>query len=430
LTQGFGGMFNTPPLWSDGERHGTDLDGRLVSFESIYRSQPVVAAVIDKLSRRIATLPFAGYSFRDDQARDPLPRDHDLATLIRSPIPGWATVHLLQHIYQSLLLHGNAMVAKLRDPSGDREDPPFMLWPLDWAQTNAYGSVGGRIEWWSTTEFDNEERFMAAADVIHFAWPGPGSSQIGVSPLEKLGVTIKIDDAAQRHQVASFRNGNRPSLAVSLGGSPKQETIDRAREALNAMHKGPDNAAKTLFLTGEAKVDTLSLSPVEVALIEQRHLAWEEVGMVYDMGGPLMNDFRRATFANVTELLKALYRDVIPPWTTLGEQTLQAQLIDPEPAWADHFLAFDFSEKLKGEPLALAQTLALQVNNGLITRNEARRILNMPPEGDPADKTNPANQLTTSVNNQGTLEQMGGNLNAPASTEPSNTGGTVPAPTQ
>jgi phage portal protein BeeE len=104
-----------------------------------------------------------------------------------------------------LLIHGNAVVAKVRGP--DRRPRRIMLWPLDWARMSAYGQVGGRIEWWSTTQFDNTERFISVEDTIHFAWPGPDGGEIGVSPLEKLGVTIRLEDAAQRHQTALFKNG-------------------------------------------------------------------------------------------------------------------------------------------------------------------------------------------------------------------------------
>jgi phage portal protein BeeE len=77
------------------------------------------------------------------------------------------------------------------------------------------------------------------------------------------------------------------------------------------------------------------MTPVEAALIDQRTLNREEVGMVYDLPGPLMNDLSHATLANVAEYQKALYRDVIPTWTELMVQTYQSQLIDPEPAWLD-----------------------------------------------------------------------------------------------
>lgn len=401
-----GGVFGPfPPMWSDGERWSADGSGVLASFESIYRQQPIISGTVDKLTRRIASLPFDAYEITNRREREQTYGD-TLESLVRRPMPGWGTTHLLAHVAQSMLVHGNALVAKLRGP--DRSDPPIWLWPLDWSQMNAYAHPGGRVEWWSTTQFDGVERFLSAADTIHFAWPGPGGSEIGVSPLEKLGVTLKIEDAAQRFQVAEFKNGVRPSLAVSLEGNPKQDVLEVVRQSINRMHQGVDNQRKTMLLSGGATVTPISMSPVEVALIEQRRLNKEEVGMVYDLAGPLMNDLTHGTYSNVEEMNRALYRDVLPPHLKLIEETFQAQLVDLESGWLNRTLAFDLTDKLKGDPETLANTQKTRVEAGLTTRNEERRVLNLPPDGDPDDPNNPANQLSANVNNQAPLSAMNG----------------------
>jgi HK97 family phage portal protein len=399
----FGGMSSSGfrPMWSNGE--SDDESGVLKSYEALYRSQPTLAAVVDKLTRRVATLPFDAYKRQPNHGREQVAPSDSLATLIAKPMPRSSRVHLLSHITQSLLIHGNALVAKLRT---DPDLPPDMLWPLNWAQISAFGPVGGRIEWWSTTQFDGVERFMRVEDTVHFAWPAPDGSEIGVSPIEKLGVTFRLEDAAQRHQISQFKNGVRPSLAVTIDGDPKVEKLEYARERVKAMQGGVDKAGGVWFMGSNVKLQPLSMSPVEVALIDQRTLSIAEIGRVYDLSGPVMNDLEHGTYSNVQVLLDALYRDVVPVWLGLEEQTFQAQLIDPEPAWLDRFVSFDLTDKLKGDPVQLAQSLKLQVEAGMTTRNEARRIMNLPPIGDPTDPENPANQLTYAVNNQAALGSL------------------------
>lgn len=381
-----------PPLWTNGEL----ADGTfLKSFNAIYRSQPIIAAVVDKLSRRIATLPLVAYETDAKGARQPSVGD-SLDSVIKHPMPRRSTVHLTASIAQSLLIQGNALVAKVH--SLDQELPPDMLWPLDWAQVSAYGPVGGQIEWWSTSQFDGVERFIKAEDTIHFAWPGPDGGEIGVSPLEKLGVTIRLEDAAQRHQTSLLGNGAHPSVSVSLEGDPSKEKLDYARARVEAASKGVDKAGSWLFMGANVKLQPLSLSPVEVALIDQRKLDREEIGAVYDLAGPLMNDLEHGTFSNVSELLRSLYRDVIPPWTELIVQTMQAQLIDTEPAWLHKFVRFDFSDKLKGDPLEQSVVDRSDVEAGIRTRDEARDGRGLLPKG------GPAGELTMAVNNQGPLD--------------------------
>jgi HK97 family phage portal protein len=393
-----------PPMWSDGERWGPDGETVLKSYEALYRSQPVLSGAINKIARRAATLPFAAFTELPNGSREPVAREDSLATLLRRPRPRTSTVHLLTHIFTSLLVHGNALVAKLRGP--DRDVPPIMLWPLDWARIGAYGEPGGDIEWWSTHQFADVERFIAAADTIHFAWTGPDGGQLGVSPLEQLETTLRLEDASQRFQTANFRNGNRPSSVVSLEGNPKRDAIELASAQIENLHKGVDRAGKTILLTNGAKIAPLSMTPVEASLVEQRRLNREEVAIVLDMGGPSLSDTTDASLGNVVERNRAFYRDNIPTWTELVVQTFEAQLLDMEPAWVNRVVRFDFSDKLKGEPQELSQIAASDVNNGLRTRNEGRKLIGLEPYGDPDDDENPANQLTVNANNQDTLESL------------------------
>jgi hypothetical protein len=75
--------------------------------------------------------------------------------------------------------------------------------------------------------------------------------------------------------------------------------------------------------------------------------------------------------------------------------------------WTERVVRFDYTDKLKGDPKELAEAMKVEVEAGLRTRNEARKVLGLPPQGDPDDETNPANQLSANVNNQGPLDAMG-----------------------
>ena len=292
-----------PPMWSDGERYpnaATDgLDGALASYDRIYRSQPILAGVIDMIAFRAATLPFEAFTPKPDGSREPVSQSDSLATLLKRPRPRTSTVHLLSHIFTSLFVHGNALVGKLR-PEGPGS-PPGMLWPLDWSRITAYGEEGGDVEWWGTTQFGSTELYAKAEDTIHFAWPGPDGGQIGVSPLEKLGVTIKLEDAAQRYQTANFRKGNRPALNIAFEAGLRKEVIDRNLAVIKELHGALDQVGGILATTGDTKVNQMSMTAVEASLIEQRRLDREEVAIVFGLSGPSLTDSTNSALGNVAE---------------------------------------------------------------------------------------------------------------------------------
>jgi hypothetical protein len=89
---------------------------------------------------------------------------------------------------------------------------------------------------------------------------------------------------------------------------------------------------------------------------------------------------------------------------------MQAQLIDPEPAWLDRFARFDFSDKLRGAPEEQAAVDKSDVEAGIRTRDEARDGRGLAPMGGMAA------ELSANLNNQAPVEAMTGPTQDPAAT--------------
>ena len=171
------------------------------------------------------------------------------------------------------------------------------------------------------------------------------AARSALSPLEKLGITIRLEDAAQRYQTANFRNGTRPSNAISFEKPLNREQLASNRAMIESLHKGVDQTGKTILLSGGATIQSLSMTAVEASLIEQRRLDREEIAIVFGLSGPSLTDSTNSALGNVAERFRAFYRDVLPPWTTLVAATVEAQLLDPEPAWMGRLVRFDFTRQ-------------------------------------------------------------------------------------
>lgn len=402
---GFGGGLLFDGVWTDASED-TEADAVLVSFSEIYNTQPVVAAAVNKLTRQGATLPLKVYRRKESGERERV-TDHPLADLLSRPVARRGPVHLKQWVFMPLLTHGNSILAKYRaDPDG----PPTALLPVDWRCVEAYAPTGGPVEWWATTQ-TGERRWISVEDTLHFAWESP-DGEVGTSPLRQLGTTVQIEDAAQRYEKAMFRNGARPTGVIQ---GPEGVVLDpdiraEMRADLEKLYAGIDNAGRPALLPGGFSWEAIAHTAHEAELIAQRKLDREEIAMVYDLPGPLIGDLEHGTYSNVTELNKQLYKSVLRPWLTLFEEVVQAHLIDPEPAWEGLFVEFDYGEQLKGDPKDLAEALRVQVEAGLLTRNEARKLLNMPRSDAPQ-----ADELTVNANNQAPLA---GTSAGPAPAEP------------
>jgi HK97 family phage portal protein len=357
-------------------------EGKSVSFAQLYRTQPWVATVINKLSRQIARLPLKVYE-KDSQGNRKRVESGSLQTLLNGPWKRGSSMSLKQALAFPTVLHGNSLIAKERRSAGG---PPTSLIPLDWRFIiPRYDNVdnSGTVVFWETNQ-SGYSQYLALEDVVHSAWWAP-DGDVGVSPLQQLGTTIKAEDAAQRYASASFDNAARPSgaLVAPPGQEPKPEEKKSLEEAIAQTHGGVDNAFKIMLLSAGMDWKQFGQTAKEAELIESRKLSREEICAVFDMAPPLVQILDKATFSNIDEQHLMLYKTVLPPWLELFEEVIQSQLIDPESAWQGQYVEFDLNEALRGVPGERIPLLSEGIKSGLYTINQAKKLENLPPSEHP-----------------------------------------------
>jgi HK97 family phage portal protein len=356
------------------------IGGRTVSYAELYRTQIWVAICVHKIARQIGRLPLKAYR-RQTKGRERI-LTGNLAGLLKRPWDRAGPTHLKQAMALPTLVHGGGLLRKVR---GETAGPVMGVQPLVWQMMTPHRAAGGEVEFWESSQ-PGVPRFLDPEEVIHVGFRGL-DGPLGVSPLEQLGVTLAIEDAAQRHQQAMLRNGARPPSALELDKEfltaidrdQRQTMIAGVREDVSLLFAGPENNGRPPILPPGMHWKGIAHTAVEAELIEQRKLTREEVAACYDIPPPLIGILEYATLANVAEAHRMLYTTILAPWLNLIEETIDAQLIAAEPSIrGDIYVEFDLSEVLKGDLLQRAQALALQIAHGVLTIDEAREIENRP----------------------------------------------------
>lgn len=355
-------------------RDGVTLhpDGTIASFLGIYDSQPWVAAAVNKINRHVMPLPLRLYrEVTDDGEFEPV-YSHPLMDLILEPWERGSSINLKQKLSFPVLVHGNAVLGKVRsDPDG----PPTGFLPLDWRFLIPWALDDGEVFFWESSQPDRKQ-FWAAADVVHIAFEA-GNGDLGVSPLTQLGVTLRTESNAQKYQSTSFEKGIRPSGALKTDADLTPAQRGELRQEINHSLAGAEPLESFFLLSGGMDWKPFSHTAVEAELIEQRKLNREEAAAVYDMPPPLIGILDHATYSNIGEMYDRFYQTTLKPHLTLIADTLTAQVIKPEPAWADDglFFEFDLSDVLRADTPEEITALAAGIGSGLYTPNEGRNRL-------------------------------------------------------
>jgi phage portal protein BeeE len=260
-----------PYVTFDGTRYPLSLNQTLLGNKELpdpgysglvmwaYANNPVVFAC---MRARMSLFTEARFQFR--QIRGGRPGDlfgKAGLRILEQPWPNGTTGDLLAHMIQDADLAGNAFVAKQGNTLvrlrpdwvtiiiGSYEDPYVLAWDPN-AEVVGYsylpgGPGGGR----PAVTFQRSQ-------VAHFApIPDPLAPYRGMSWLTPVLREIGADSGMTDHKTMFLTNGATPNLVVSLDPAVSKAQFDAWKEAFDSGHTGVQNAYKTLFLGGGAKVE-------------------------------------------------------------------------------------------------------------------------------------------------------------------------------
>jgi HK97 family phage portal protein len=356
---------------------GVNLTQRFSSYAAIYRSQPWVYTVVEKLAKGTSRLPLKVYS-RGELGRVE-ERDHPYARLLRTPNPQHDAQFLWRWTASTRKIYGEAMWMKVRG----RDGRPAELWPLHPTNVSVKKNDQGDLIYQFTPGHQAQAVIeIPARDIVHFKGFNPDTTLRGMSPLEPLRSTLLNEDAARGANAAFWKNGARPSAFLSHPGKLSADALARLSANWDSIHGGVDNFGKTAILEEGMEPKILSLSAEESQYIETRKLNREETCAVYDVPPPVVHILDRATFSNITEQMRSMYRDTMAPDLGEYESTLDHQL---RPDFeGDVYAEFLMDEVLRGDFEVRVGAIAQGIQTGQLTPNEGRALDNRPalPGGD------------------------------------------------
>lgn len=356
---------------------GIGAVNRYATFAALYHQQLWIHTAVNKLARGTSRLPLKTYAIDDLSGDRAELRMGDVADLIRKPYPGGSARTLIEAVVGSCAIYSSALCVKFREQGpGSR---PTELWPVPWHRIQV---IEGRDRPIDGYVFIGERgrRVLIPEDVVHFTWWAP-DQPYGVSPLEALARTLAAEDAAQRYAVSNFANAARPASVIQAQEGSKRNLNkaqrDELRGEINAAYAGPDNAFKVAILEAGLEWKPIAWNAQEAELIQGRKLNREEVAAAYDIPPPIIQILDRATFSNIDEQHRMWYQDTLAPWLSMVTDTLQAQLLDPEPAFASTFFEFDLNEVLKSDVDKRSTAYLRFMQAGVYTPNELRKLENL-----------------------------------------------------
>ena len=331
-----------------------------------------VWACIRLISETVATLPLVLYETSDDGQRTVANQDPLHALLLRAPNFDNTAVEFWEGVAISLCLFGNAYARK--EMMGTRL---ISLTPLSADKmTVSRNTQGALVYRYSGKEAKGEYR---EEQIFHVRGFG-GAGDTGLSPIAFARQTIGTAIATDEFATSMFAGGARPSGILTSDGILKPEQRQQLRENIVLPFVGSETTGGLMVLEAGLKYQPVTMTPEDSQFLQTRAFQVEEICRWFRVPPFMVGHTEKSTSwgSGLEQQLIAFLTFSLGPYLRRIEQAVIRSLV-PVAQRAVLKPEFKVEGLLRTDSAARSAFYAVMVQNGIMTRNEVRRLENLPP---------------------------------------------------
>jgi HK97 family phage portal protein len=378
--------------------------GMRVSADNALRLAAVYASV-RILAETMASLPFVIYRQRADGGKDKV-TDHWLYRLLAKRPNRYQNPYEWREMLQGhLALRGNAYNRIVANSRGEILE----LVPIHPDRIKMELTPAGDYRY-RVTDRLGAETIVPRGEIWHLR--GLSSDGLmGMSPIDLARESLGMALAAQDYGARFFANDAKPTGGwIEFPGSFKDSEAKKVfRDSYQAAQSGA-NRGKVLVLENGMKFHEVGVTNKDAQFLELRKFQITDIARLFRVPPHMIADLDRATFSNIEQQSLEFVMHTMTPWAERWEASIESELLlDGD----DLEVEFDFANLMRGDAASRSSYYQSGIQNGWLTRNEARiaenlnplegldeplRPLNMVEEGqeqpDPAKAATPADRKT------------------------------------
>lgn len=384
--------------------------GMRVSPDSALRLAAVYACV-RVLSESMASLPLVIYQRRVDGGKDKV-TDHWLYRLLAKRPNRFQNPFEWREMLQGhLALRGNAYNQIITNAKGEVVE----LMPLHPDRIRLELLPSGEYRYRFTDRFGTES-ILPRGEIWHLR--GLSSDGLmGMSPIELARENLGMALAAQDYGARFFANDAKPTGGwIEFPGSFKDSEAKKVfRESYQQAQSGA-NRGKVLVLENGMKFHEVGVTNKDAQFLELRKFQITDVARLFRVPPHMIGDLDRATFSNIEQQSLEFVMHTMTPWAERWEASIESELLLEGD---DIEVEFDFANLMRGDAASRASYYQSGIQNGWLTRNEARIAENLNPLEGLDEPLRPLNMVEESTAEDVALDTEQAEDPAKEVTEPS-----------
>ncbi len=272
----------------------------------------------------------------------------------------------------------------------DRSSPQLELYPLLPDRTRPVritermsqaiegdDSLAGRL--FIETRVNNELKIFDYSDVFHVRGLG-GNGFWGWDIFELLAETFAGAIAKEEFSNRFFSNGANPVGFITMDGSLEEEDEETYMSSLSKAMSGLGKAHKLILLEEGAKFTPVTTDPIKSQMLEGKQFDVRLLAMAIGIKVHKLVDGANSAFASLEQANQEHKDDDVLPWVNKFRVEGDRKLLDSDEGASGKVSIDVDDENLDWVPFVDRAKGAVELhNNGVITKDEARRKVNYGP---------------------------------------------------
>lgn len=346
--------------------------GEVVS-DSTVLGLSAVWACTNLLAGTIGSLPMMVYRSGVDGRE--LARDHALFRLLHdSPNYDQTALDFWEFVSASLELWGNAYAAKETDTSGKL----LSIVPIRPDLVSVRRRSDGALEYRWTERGQSHVR--TDTGVLHIRGFG-GNPLGGMSTLHFGRQAFGLARAVDRSAATTFKNGLRPSGALTFKEWLSPENRELAETKLIDKFVGAQNSGRPMTLEGGTQWVPFTINPEDAQMLESRRFSVEEICRFFGVPPHMVGHTEKSSSwgTGLEQQTLAFQKFTLRRRLKRIEQAVNKQLLTAAERARGMYVEFNIEGLLRGDSASRSTFYQSGLSNGWLTINEVRQRENLSP---------------------------------------------------
>ena len=335
-----------------------------------------VFACVRILSESIGSVPCKLYKRLPDGGKE-LALDHPLYGLVHdAPNANMSAMTFFETVMAHMSTRGNAYCPKKVNRLG-RLQTLDIVQPIGVVtEVQSNGSLLYKVPTETgKPQIYNQEQML---HIPALAWDGLR----GMAPIEYARETVGLALAGEEFGARFFSNGANSGSMVTLpeGARMDGEQTTKFIEDFGKAHNGLGKSHRTIVVPAGMTYTNVGIPPDQAQFLETRRFQKTDIASIFRVPLHLIQETEKASSwgTGIYQMTLAFIQYTLRPWAVRIEQALNRQLLSDKDRGV-YFFEFNLDALLRGDLDKQGAYFMTAIQNGWLSRNEVREIINKNP---------------------------------------------------